>query len=95
MKAQEVHKRPNDIADLKGMIAKRAFTLPEQQERVVRTALASPDVIAFGTVSSIARECSVSPATVVRVATALGFDSFRDFKTFFQQQLKRIATQGS
>jgi DNA-binding MurR/RpiR family transcriptional regulator len=93
MTAQEIFRRPNDLAELKGMIANRAFTLPEQQERVARRALASPAAIAFGTASSIATECSVSPATVVRLATALGFENFRDFRTFFQRHLKRIARQ--
>jgi DNA-binding MurR/RpiR family transcriptional regulator len=91
MKAQEIFSRPNDVAELKGMIASRAFTLPEQQERVARRALASPSVIAFGTASSIATECCVSPATVVRLATALGFENFREFRTFFRRHLKWMA----
>ncbi|WP_244427755.1 hypothetical protein [Sinorhizobium fredii] len=39
----------------------------------------------------MAAVCSVSPTSVTRVATALGFDGFRDFKLFFQQHLRRTA----
>ncbi|NKL38534.1 MurR/RpiR family transcriptional regulator [Rhizobium leguminosarum bv. viciae] len=95
MNSEENLKRPNDLTELKAMIVKTGLTLPEQQERAARIALTNPELIAFGTVASVALKCSVSPSTVVRVATALGFASFRDFKTFFRQHLKtsRLAEQ--
>ncbi|MBM2709965.1 MurR/RpiR family transcriptional regulator [Mesorhizobium caraganae] len=92
MVMHEAIKRPSDVSDLKGMIASRTITLPEQQEQVARMALAKPDVIAFGTVSSIAAECSVSPSTVVRAATGLGFADFRDFRGFFRLHLRKATS---
>jgi DNA-binding MurR/RpiR family transcriptional regulator len=80
------------MSTLKGMIASRRITLPEQQEQVARMALAKPDLIAFGTAGSIAAECSVSPSTVVRTATGLGFADFRDFRGFFRLHLRRATS---
>lgn len=87
MKTNEATRRPGDMTELRGMFACRTLRLPKQLERVARTALAKPDLVAFGSAHSIALACSVSPTTVTRLATVLGFDNFRDFKTFFQQHL--------
>ncbi|MGN7732766.1 MULTISPECIES: hypothetical protein [unclassified Sinorhizobium] len=51
-------------------------------------ALAKPDLVAFGSARSIALACSVSPTTVARFATVLGFNDFRDLKMFFQKHLR-------
>ncbi|WP_429814470.1 hypothetical protein [Ensifer sp. B1-9] len=32
--------------------------------------------------------CSISPTTVARFATVLGFDDFRDLKVFLQRHLR-------
>ncbi|MCQ1854445.1 MurR/RpiR family transcriptional regulator [Neorhizobium galegae] len=53
--------------------------------------LARPDVVAFGTAASVARLCSVSPSTVLRVSTALGFGGIREFRNFFRQHLRMSA----
>jgi DNA-binding MurR/RpiR family transcriptional regulator len=84
-------KPPTNVTELKGMFASRALKLPKQLEQVARLALERPEVVAFGSARLIAVACSVSPTTVTRLATALGFDSFRDFKLFFQQHLRRTA----
>ncbi|ENN84923.1 hypothetical protein RHSP_83084 [Rhizobium freirei PRF 81] len=84
-------KKPNDVRELKGMIAAAGLRLPEQQERVARVALARPDIVAFGTISSLANECVVSPSTVVRMANALGFETFKEFKSLFRQHLRSVA----
>nr|WP_245296291.1 hypothetical protein [Sinorhizobium sp. Sb3] len=36
----------------------------------------------------MALACSVSPTTVARFATVLGFNDFRDLKMFFQKHLR-------
>nr|WP_052035630.1 MurR/RpiR family transcriptional regulator [Sinorhizobium americanum] len=90
MKAEST-RPPTDVTELKGMFASRALKLPKQLEQVARVALVRPDLIAFGSARSIAVACSVSPTSVTRLATALGFHSFRDFKSFFQQHLRRTA----
>lgn len=69
------------------MFATRSLRFRNQLGQVARRALARPDVVAFGSVRSIAAVCSVSSISGTSLATALGFDSFRDFKLFFQQHL--------
>ncbi|WP_457580949.1 MurR/RpiR family transcriptional regulator [Ensifer canadensis] len=91
MKTNEATRRPGDVTELRGMFASKDLTLPRQLERVARMALAKPDLVAFGSARSVATACSVSPTTVTRLATVLGFDNFRDFKTFFRQHLKRVS----
>ncbi|MGO8100495.1 MurR/RpiR family transcriptional regulator [Rhizobium leguminosarum] len=61
MNSEENLKQPNDLTELKAMIVKTGLTLPEQQERAARMALTNPELIAFGTVASVALKCSVSP----------------------------------
>ncbi|OCP00226.1 transcriptional regulator [Ensifer sp. LC13] len=80
--------RPGDMRELKGMFASRALRLPKQLEQIALVALARPDLVAFGSARSIALACAVSPTTVARFATALGFNDFRDLKAFFQQHLR-------
>lgn len=89
MKTNETTRRPDDVAELRGLFASGAVRLPAQLERVARTALAKPDLVAFGSARSVATACSVSPTTVARLATVLGFDDFRDFRTLFQEHLRR------
>ena len=73
------------------MIASRQVVFPGQLERVVRTALAEPELIAFGSSYSVARACSVSQTSVVRLADVLGFASFREMKTLFEQHLRSVS----
>ncbi|NLS20022.1 MurR/RpiR family transcriptional regulator [Rhizobium sp. P40RR-XXII] len=87
-------KKPESIGELKAMIVRSRLRLPEQQERVARAILARPDIVAFGTISSVASTCVVSPSTVVRVANALGFETFKEFKLFFRQYLRSVSASG-
>ncbi|MDK1374081.1 LacI family DNA-binding transcriptional regulator [Sinorhizobium sp. 6-70] len=48
-----------------------------------------PDIVAFGTCSSIARRAGVSATTVSRLANFLGYRSFRDFRKMFRDDLAR------
>ncbi|AYG64454.1 MurR/RpiR family transcriptional regulator [Rhizobium jaguaris] len=75
------------IGQLKDMIVATNLRLPEQQERVARIALFDPDVVAFGTTASLAQRCMVAPSTVVCVANALGFATFKEFRHIFRQHL--------
>lgn len=93
MKPNEETKRPIDVWELRGMFASKTLTLPKQLERVAHVALAKPDVIAFGSARSVALACCVSPTTVTRLATFLGFKSFRDFRSFFREHLRNNAVR--
>jgi DNA-binding MurR/RpiR family transcriptional regulator len=95
MSTQKNIRKPTTIAELKDMIVATGLSLPEQQERVARTALARPEIVAFGTAQSLADRCVVSPSTVVRVATALGFDNFREFRQVFRQHIREISIRAA
>ncbi|RVH38732.1 MurR/RpiR family transcriptional regulator [Sinorhizobium meliloti] len=79
---------PSNLRELKAMIAKKQVVFPGGRKRVMRAILDHPEIIAFGTATSIANECGVSTATVVRLAGHLGFGKFRDFKNLFRDHLK-------
>lgn len=83
---------PNNLLELKLMIASKEIALPDQLNRVLREAIARPDLVAFGSSNSIATACCVSPTTVVRLASLLGFNRFRDFRTLFRELLRERAT---
>lgn len=85
--------QPKDLAALKSRIAGQSITLPEQCQRIARTAFERPDMIAFGTTRSIAAIFSVSPSTVVRSTQALGFSTFRDLRRLFRDHLKHAAAR--
>ncbi|MER8429223.1 MurR/RpiR family transcriptional regulator [Mesorhizobium caraganae] len=95
MSTDKTIRKPTTIAELKDMIVATRLSLPEQQERVARTALAHPEIVAFGTAQSLADRCGVSPSTVVRVATALGFDNFREFRQVFRQHIREISIRAA
>ncbi|WP_370051109.1 transcriptional regulator [Sinorhizobium fredii] len=86
---------PSSLSELKSMIASRQLEFPDQLERVVRCALVTPELIAFGSSNSVALACSVSPTTVVRLAGFLGFENFRDLRTLFREHLRRRAARAS
>lgn len=87
MRTRQTFKTPTSIQEIKGLMMTGSLRLSEPQGRVARTVLARPHMVAFGTIGSLARECAVSPATVVRVANSLGFDRFSQFKRVFRTHL--------
>lgn len=61
--------------------------------RVAETVLAEPEAVAFGTVASVARQAATSPPTVVRLATALGYDGFGGLRDAARAELSlRVTT---
>lgn len=84
--------QPKNLRDLKNMIAARVVVFNGQSERVIRIALEKPELIAFGTLQSIATECSVAPTTIVRVARLAGFENFADFKAMYRLHLRGIGS---
>lgn len=95
MSTDKTIRKLTTIAELKDMIVATRLSLPQQQERVARTALAHPEIVAFGTARSFANRCGVSPSTVARVAIALGFDDFREFRQVFRQQIREISRRAA
>jgi DNA-binding MurR/RpiR family transcriptional regulator len=61
--------------------------------KVADLLLEDPETIAFGTVASVARQARTSPPTVVRLATALGFEGFGDLRAAARDELSaRLST---
>ncbi|MGV1822506.1 MurR/RpiR family transcriptional regulator [Agrobacterium tumefaciens] len=92
MATKSTVQKPKTVYDLRNMLEVKSLRLSSHQERVARTAVACPDVVAFGTATSLAVCCSVTQSTVVRLATSLGFESYREFRRVFQQHVKLNAT---
>jgi DNA-binding MurR/RpiR family transcriptional regulator len=81
--------QPKDLAELKGMIAKRQIQVPPKLQRVLEYVLANPSDVAFSNTRNLARNCDVSNSTVVRTAKALGFDDFKKFRELFRRELRQ------
>ncbi len=61
--------------------------------RVAEMVLSDPEAISFGTVASVARQARTSPPTVVRLATALGYDGFAELRDATRSELSaRLST---
>jgi DNA-binding MurR/RpiR family transcriptional regulator len=80
---------PQDLAELKEMIAKRQIQVPVKLQRVLQHVLENPADAAFSNTRSLARNCEVSNSTVVRAAEALGFDGFKGFRELFRRELRQ------
>lgn len=81
--------QPKDLAELKGMIAKRQLLAPLKLQRVLEYVFENPADVAFSNTRSLARNCDVSNSTVVRTAKALGFDDFKGFRDLFRRELRQ------
>jgi DNA-binding MurR/RpiR family transcriptional regulator len=65
-------------------------------QRVAEMLLTDPEAIAFGTVASVARLARTSPPTVVRLATALGYEGFAELRNAARDELSaRLATDAA
>lgn len=59
--------------------------LPRKLGRAARYALDNPDRIAFDSMRTIAKACEVSSPTMLRLSRSLGYESYEDFRSEFQQ----------
>jgi len=71
---------PPTLRVLRQRLVQIARETPGQVQRAAAYAAANPEEIIFSTTRDFARLCSVSPATVIRMARALGFCGFRSFR---------------
>lgn len=71
------------------LIASVNDRLTPTERRIAELVAADPSLLAFGTVSDLARRVATSPPSIVRFATKLGFDGFRDLQTQARDGLSR------
>ncbi|WP_062118608.1 MurR/RpiR family transcriptional regulator [Aureimonas sp. AU40] len=79
---------PENFAALRERLASGAVKLPKRLKQVASFALAQPDEIALGTVTSIADKAGVQPSTLIRFSQALGFAGFSDLQALFRERLR-------
>ncbi|MEI2706028.1 MAG: MurR/RpiR family transcriptional regulator [Ilumatobacteraceae bacterium] len=75
--------------DVEQRIAKAGGTLTPAERRAAEVVLERPQLVAFGTVADLAEQSSVGAATVVRLASKLGFDGFSALQSAVQRGLAR------
>jgi DNA-binding MurR/RpiR family transcriptional regulator len=72
-----------------GQIEARRADLTPAERRVAAVVADDPEAVAFGTVADMARRAGTSGATVVRLATKLGYDGFVDLQGAVRQDITR------
>src|SRR5215213_8081774 len=75
-----------EVAD---RIGQAGATLTPAERRVAEVVLEHPQLVAFGTVADLAGKSASGAATVVRLASKLGFDGFTALQQSVQHDLAR------
>ncbi len=70
-------------------IGRAGASLTPAERRVAEVVLAQPQLVAFGTVADLAEAAEAGAATVVRLASKLGFDGFSALQASVQHALAR------
>ncbi|MEA3185873.1 MAG: hypothetical protein QOC57_2441 [Ilumatobacteraceae bacterium] len=73
-----------EVAD---RIGRASTSLTNAERRVAEVVLAKPQLVAFGTVAELAEGAGSGAATVVRLATKLGYEGFSALQASVQQDL--------
>lgn len=81
---RRVRCQPMEVAE---RIRERSAELTAAERRVAEVVLASPQSIGFGTVADLAKAADVGAASVVRLASKLGFDGFSELQQAIQDEL--------
>jgi DNA-binding MurR/RpiR family transcriptional regulator len=68
-------------------IREQSSLLTSAERRVAEAILSSPQSVGFGTVAELAGSAGVGAASVVRLATKLGFDGYTDLQACVQRDL--------
>lgn len=80
---------PASFEELKRAIACRDLTFPLRVENVAKRVLAKPELLAFGSATSIANDCGVSASTVKRFVAYIGFHEIAEARAMFRNELCR------
>ena len=76
------------LDDLHNRLKQLSPGLPDQVKRAATYAADHPEDIAFHTIRDFSRRAGVSPASTLRMARALGFKGYRDFRDAVQRRLR-------
>jgi DNA-binding MurR/RpiR family transcriptional regulator len=68
-------------------VAERRAQLSPAERQVAAVVLERPEDVAFGTVASLARQANTSGASVVRLASKLGYDGFAELQAAVRQAI--------
>jgi DNA-binding MurR/RpiR family transcriptional regulator len=79
--------RYGDRMDVESRLVARSASLTPSERRIGETVLASPQLVAFGTVADVAEAARVGTATIVRFAVKLGFDGYTELQASVQHDL--------
>jgi DNA-binding MurR/RpiR family transcriptional regulator len=75
--------------DVAALIEEHQDRFTPAERRVASVVLDQPQLVAFGTVAELARTATTSGASVIRLATKLGFDGFSSLQDSVQRDLGR------
>lgn len=73
-------------------ILARFSELPSKQRRLARFFLDHESELAFASVNAVSEQAGASPATVVRLCRALGYDGYTDLQTAIRAQMPQYRT---
>lgn len=79
---------PKDIRELRDQLTRLRWEAAASVAAVARFAIEQPLDVAMGTTRSVAAASSVPTASVLRLASLLGFEGFRDMREFFRGLLR-------
>ncbi len=79
---------PTDTAAVLDRLAASVDRLSPQVRKAAVYVLDHPDAIGLSSVRELARAAAVKPNTMVRMARAVGFDGFEDFRAPFRDALR-------
>ncbi|NTA18979.1 MurR/RpiR family transcriptional regulator [Agrobacterium tumefaciens] len=90
-----VVEEPTTLDELVDIVCASDQKLSSDQALVAKTIISTPEIMAFGTARSVADRCGTSPSTVMRLATSLGFASFRELRKLFRQHVRMTSSRYS
>jgi DNA-binding MurR/RpiR family transcriptional regulator len=79
---------PENLPAFKRLIEEKNASFSKSQRKIAAFLLSDPDHAAFMSASEIAGKLGMSEATIVRFASALGFEGFPQLRRFLQNVLR-------
>lgn len=76
-----------DAMEVAERIRERSADLTTAERRIATVVLESPQSVGFGTVADLAKTAGVGAASVVRLASKLGFDGYSEMQQAVQSEL--------